>query len=243
MGNGLVISNTKTNDEMNVAWLKWMMLYQRINLGRVEFDAIYSFFCSLEKPNRPGYVLLSDLETVLAFKANIFLARCFAIFEDDWAGYTDFGEFTVCLWNFCTHTPTTLLFYSFQIFPDETGTSNNLFTKDEIVAILWTLHWSEENEQNGTWEKMEASINHNFTHANSSGISMESFDELFPFSSVFMLPVQRLRQSVFKRVLAEKYWKKSALQPIMTDDGEAMTVVQFKRRVSTHIIQYTVGAY
>jgi Ca2+-binding EF-hand superfamily protein len=229
MGNGMTYGTVKTNDEMNLAWLRWMLLYQRLNLGRGEFDTVFNFFCSLEKPAKPGFILSSDLENVLSFKANIFLARCFAIFEDNWSGYVNFGEFTVCLWNFCTHTPSTLFFYSFQLFPDDNTSSTLLFSKDEIVAIMWTLHWSEENEMNGSWTKLESHIQTCCSQA--EGITMERFDELFPFTSIAMAPVQRLRQSIFRRILAEKYWKKAASLPIVLDENARLDVVQFKKKV------------
>jgi Ca2+-binding EF-hand superfamily protein len=84
-----------------------------------------------------GLIDLKELARFLRIEADIFLCRCFAIFDEDDSGFIDFGEFVLSLWNYCTHTPDSLMLFAFGLFNvDKSG----YMSKEELLSMLRVVY-------------------------------------------------------------------------------------------------------
>jgi Ca2+-binding EF-hand superfamily protein len=138
MGNCYAVDSFMLGVDLEEEWKEWEHVFKTINFSKAEFVHLYKLFRKIDT-DKSGLIDLRELAVYLKIEADVFLCRCFAIFDEDDSGFIDFGEFVLSLWNYCTHSPDTLMLFAFNLFNvDKTG----YMSKEEIVAMLRTIYRS-----------------------------------------------------------------------------------------------------
>lgn len=212
-------------------WIRWGPLFRILGLGEAEFKSLFGFFKSLELSKHPGLISIGDLSRRLKFKSNILICSSFMIFDENWNGFCNFAEFTICLWNFCTHTPSALLFYSYQKVSGEDSDSSSIITVDDALSALKTLHW-ENDVQCSDWPQV---LQYVATRMNGD-LSPLEFDQMFPFSCPIMKPIQRVRNAIFTSVVPESSFVHADTKTYVFR-GDSLSLAQLKRKVRVYLFK------
>jgi hypothetical protein len=248
LGMGNITHSHPSKSEIAAEWVRYEALYNITGLTHADFVPIYAFFRHLEtsrtaktaKRRPEGSISIGELSDKLRCKTNVLISSSFTLFDESYSGYCNFVEFTLCLWNFCTHTPSSLLFYSYQkIVPDglnddeeeEEENSNEMkITVDDAVSMLKVLYW-ENDVAAPEWPSVLQYIMSSIPES----VAPEEFDQLFPFTSPILEPIQRVRGVIFSHIVSEASFDALKSKPYMFH-GTQVSLAELKREVNIHDI-------
>lgn len=230
MGNSCMKS--KIEPFVDLGWETWKELMHTFSFTEQEFQELYRPFASLRVDNS-NKVQISALASYFSFAEDSHLIRCFSLFDKQNTGLMDFGEYFLCLWNYCTHSLETYLLFSYLVYDIE---FSGRLTVGAVKQFLHAAYNSAEHSEAEHWEMLDNLIvgdglgDAGIMDYNDFALMINNHYELFAWAF-------RLRPSFVEYFFDELFWAKKQATHIvlMIDTGNEIplstnTVLQFKAK-------------
>lgn len=242
MGNACFFVDALFLEDCEEEWEEWEHVFRSINFSKTEFKKLYALFKRVDTDDS-GLIDLKELCAYLNIQADVFLCRCFAIFDEDDSGFIDFGEFVLSLWNYCTHTPDSLMLFAYNLF--NTNKTGHM-TKEECLQMLHIVFRNGKALDKHTHKVVSVeeiaahqAYTHIHTHIHNTTqdgevVSFEQFEKLIKDYPEIVFPAFRLRHSLYKKVFGVKFWDRVSKSEMTLSDGRKMTVGEFKSHGMLH---------
>ena len=217
---------------VDLGWETWKELMQTFNFSEDEFFELYRPFDSLRIGNCEK-VAISTLASYYNFAEDGHLIRCFSLFDKLSSGLVDFGQFFLCLWNYCTHSLETHLMFSYLIYDKE---FSGRLTVGAVKRFLLEAYDSAEHSEAEHWNAIEVLIvgdglgDTGIMDYEDFALMISTHYELFAWAF-------RLRSSFVAYFFDDLFWAKKQSERIvlMIDTGNEIplstnSVLQFKAK-------------
>jgi serine/threonine-protein phosphatase 2B regulatory subunit len=210
----------------NAAWLKWGTVLITLNLTRGDFRKLLSIFNRMDKDGS-GSIALKELLLFLKMEDSSFMDRAFSIFDSDRSGEIDFGEFVVCVWNYCTEDRTSFLMFAFDLYDSD---RSGFLSKEEIKSLLKDVFGTISNKfVRSQVAKIVAAVDRVQT-AGQQGLNFQEFSRLTKSYPSLLSSAFELHRQIQNKLLGVRYWEKMAAMTVEFE-GASMTTSEFKEKV------------
>lgn len=114
----------------------WLELFYVLTFSTGNIRRLCDIFHKLEA-DESGSVHIVKLLKVLNVESNCFTEQVFTMFDSDGSGKSDFREFVLNLWDFCTISPASLDSFTFNLYD---RSQMGYLTCGEISQMLKDIH-------------------------------------------------------------------------------------------------------
>lgn len=210
------------------AWREWQHVYVSLHMTRREFDYLFRIFNRIDVDGS-GTVELQELLTYLRLQNNAFIRRSFSIFDENNSGHIDFGEFTVSVWNYCTHSPGTLLVFAFDLYDND---GSGIMSKDELKGMFAQIY----GRNNKNADKILSDVDRVIDGCVDDGINIRDFESIAQSHPSVLFPAFQIQHIIQKRILGVNFWIRLSNLKFALPDGTQVTIGQYKDLVSILLI-------
>lgn len=191
--------------------------FEAIGLDDWTTQMFFRKFCAIDKDNS-GEISLQEFYRFFHIPQSAFSDRVFKMLDVDGSGEIDFREFVLCIWNFCTYTPKTLITFAFSLYDTDNSKSMEMDEVRHLVDEVYGDHLAN----NVRVQRILDVIDDN-------GDGVISFTEFCDFNQRYpalLFPAYKVQQQLRIRIFGDDFWDRQTGNRSRISHGRNMSIFE-----------------